>query len=310
MKFTILFAIFSLLRGAAQIAAPGPRNAPADLSPDTVLATVEGKKLTFGEFKTFIGALSPEMQKSALSDRKAFLQQFGLMLRLSGMAEKAKLDERSPYKETIELNRMNLLMNAQVNEAFNNIVVSAEDQQKFYDEHKDRYSQVKVKVIYIPFSSNASSKPDSKGKQPLTETEAKAKIEKLLAEIRGGADFVKLVKEHSEDATSAAKEGDFGTIRRSDNIPEAIRSAVFALKPSQVSEPVRQPNGFYLFRAEEVKTRSYAEVKDEIFTEIKQERMKEWLESNRQKVSVTIENEAFFSGPSPVPMRAPAVKTN
>jgi len=99
-----------------------------------------------------------------------------------------------------------------------------------------------------------------KGGKATTEDEAKAKATKLLADIRGGADFVKLVKENSDDETSKAKDGDFATLRRTDNIPDAIRAAVFSLKQGEVSEPVRQPNGFYLLRADEVRYRPLSQV--------------------------------------------------
>ena len=49
-----------------------------------------------------------------------------------------------------------------------------------------------------------------------------------------------------------------------DNLPDAIRTAIFALKAGEVSAPVKQPNGFYLFRAEEVSAQPLAEVQEEV----------------------------------------------
>ncbi len=250
----------SLLVCLAAEAQTGAPQSPAalDLPPDTVVATyASGRKLTFGELKKFSAFLPPQMQQMAMRDRKGFVQQYLLMNRLAELAIQSKLDQQSPTKEQLEFNRTYVLMNAELNDTLNNIIVPPAEQQRFYDMNRSRFSQVKVKVLYISFSSNAAHD----GKKVLTEPEAKTKIEKLLAEVRGGADFVKLVKTNSEDATSAAKDGDFGTIRRTDNIPEGIRNAVFALKPGQVSEPVRQPNGYYLFRAEEIGMQPYAEVK-------------------------------------------------
>ena len=65
----------------------------------------------------------------------------------------------------------------------------------------------------------------------MTEEQAKAKIEKLLADIRDGADFVKLVKANSDDADSVARNGDFETpIQRTDKWPDDIKNVIFALK--------------------------------------------------------------------------------
>jgi peptidyl-prolyl cis-trans isomerase C len=287
---------------AAAPAMPGQTMPGQTLPPDTVLATIEGRKLTYAEFQKYLAALPAQMQQSAMKDRKGFVEQFALMQKLSQLAEKSELDQKSPYRESLEFNRMYVLMNAELNDAMNKIIVSGDEQQKQYDEHKDKYSQAKVKVIYIPFSSSAATQADSKGKKLLSEPEAKAKAEQALADARGGADFVKLVKQYSEDATSAAKDGDFGTIHRSDNVPEPIKTAVFSAKPGQVTDPIRQPNGYYLFRVEDVSVRPYSEVRDEIYNEIRQARYKEWLDSMRGGVKVTLENEAFFNqAPAPAP---------
>ena len=109
------------------------------------------------------------------------------------------------------------------------MVVEPADITKYYDANKQKYTQVRVKAIYIAFSDDASSSA-GKGKKPLTEAEAKAKAAKLKTALKGGADFVKLVKENSDDETSREKDGDFATLRSTDNIPDAFRAAVFALK--------------------------------------------------------------------------------
>lgn len=307
----LLFLLVSAFGACAQTAAPAVPAPPAptasvpDLPPETVLASFQGEKLTLGDLKKFMVVLPPEMQQSALRDRKGFVKQYFLMLHLLDLAEKDKLEEKSPIKEQLAFGRMNLLVNAALNQAMNNISIEPPDQEKFYNENKDRYSQVKVKVIYISFTSNPEQ-VDAKGQKLLTEEEAKAKIGKILAEIRGGGDFVKLVQEYSEDQTSKAKGGDFGVIRRADNLPEAIRTAIFALKAGEVSEPIRQPNGFYVFRAESVSVRPFSEVRDEIFNEIKQARFKDWMEKTNRGIDVKFENEAFFS---PAPAPAPAAQT-
>jgi peptidyl-prolyl cis-trans isomerase C len=267
---------------------------PSDLPPDTVLATFgDGHKLTFGELKKFMRVLPPQMQQLAMRDRKAFVQQYALMNRLAEMAAESKLDQQSPTKEQLEFNRIYVLMNAELNDAMSRIAIPPAEEQHFYDTHKKQFAQAKVKVLYVSFHSNAS--PHSMdGKKILSEPEAKAKIEKLRDEIAHGADFVKLIKTNSEDADSAAKNGNFGTIRRTDKIPQPIKDAVFALKPGQVSPPVRQPNGFYLFRVEDISTQAYADVKSEIENQLRQAKFKEWMDKTNQSLNIHFENQSFF----------------
>ncbi len=299
----LLFLPFTLF--AALAVAQTPPASGQNPSPETVIATIEGKKLTYGELERYMRGMPAQVQQNAMRNRKQFIQQFALLQRLSDLAEKSKLGEKSPYKEAIEFNRMSILMQAQINERVDSFPVLVEEQQKFYDENKSRYEQVTLKVIYIPFSAHAADAP-ADGKTRLTEEEAKAKAERLVKEVKGGADFVKLVKENSEDANSKAKDGDFGTLSRADNLPESIRSVIFALKAGAVSDPVRQPNGFYIFRAEAVSTKPFSEVRDQIFTELKNAKLKEWLDSTTKSLDIKFEDDKFFSGASsPAPSAPP-----
>ncbi|MDW8130570.1 MAG: peptidylprolyl isomerase [Bryobacterales bacterium] len=265
---------------------------PGPLPPETVVATVDGKPVTVAELQGLYRTVGPQVQQNAARDPAAFLRQYAMLKRLSEYAEKHKLDQQSPYREAIAAGRMQVLYQAAIQHTYENIPVLPEDQKKFYEAHRDRWIQARVKVIYIPFSENPAAA--SGGKKPMSEKEARAKAEAIVKQLRAGADFVKMVREHSEDPTSAAKDGDFPLISKSDQIPDAIKQAVFALNKGDISDPVRAPNGFYIFRAEEITSKPYDAVKDEIFNEIKLARLKEFLDSVQKGVEIKIENETFF----------------
>ncbi len=260
-----------------------------DISDSEVVAVFDdGTRFTMGDFKEILTALPPENQSRALQDRPNFMKQWALMRKLAKMAEADQLDRQSPTKEMLEYNRTMVLMNAALSNALNNAGVEPSEIVNYYNQHKQDYTQIHLGAIYIAF-----------GKK-LTEEQAKAKGEKLLAEIRGGADFVKLVKENSDDETSRAKDGDFLTLRHDDNVPDAMRTAVFQLGKGEVSDLVRQPNGFYIFRADEVTVRPLSEVRDEIFTQLKQEHYREWLDKTSRESTVNFPNPAF-AGLTPTP---------
>jgi peptidyl-prolyl cis-trans isomerase C len=257
-----------------------------DIPDQTTIAVFDdGVKLTMADFKKIFAVLPPDNRALVLRDRKSFLQQWAFMRKLAHMGEEAKLDQASPAKEQLEYYRLMILSQAKLADAANSTTVEPAEIVKFYDTDKERFKEVRVKAIYVSFGKG--------GKAP-TEDEAQAKAAKLLADIRGGADFVKLVKENSDDETSKAKDGDFATLRRSDNIPDAIRTAVFSLKQGEVSEPVRQPNGFYLLRAEEVHYRPLSQVRDEIFTELKQRNYSQWLAQTNGDTKVEFTSPAFL----------------
>jgi parvulin-like peptidyl-prolyl isomerase len=301
MKFFVVFPFLAVSALAQLAATPAPPNELASLPPETVLATFDGKKLTAGELQKLFTVLPPQNQQAAMRDPKAFVQQYALMRKLAELAEQAKLDQESPAKEAIEFNRTYILSNAQMTKIAQDIDIPAAEYEKAYQANKEKYRQVRVKAIYIPFSATPVV-----GKKQMSEGDAKATAEKVAAQIRGGADFVKMVKQYSEDEVSKQKDGEMPLMRQSDNLPDAIRSVVFGLKAGEVSDPVRQPNGFYIFRAEDVSARPLAEVKGEIDAQLRNQRSRQAIESVIQGLNLTYEHSGFFNHGSAQPSAPPA----
>jgi peptidyl-prolyl cis-trans isomerase SurA len=77
-----------------------------------------------------------------------------------------------------------------------------------------------------------------------SESEAKTKLERVKDRIDRGAKFEDQAKLNSEDA-SAAKGGDLGWLSPGDTVPDFER-AMSALKPGEMSGPVRSPFGWHL----------------------------------------------------------------
>jgi parvulin-like peptidyl-prolyl isomerase len=293
-----VFAAVSLL---AQTAAP-PAARQSDrvaaflaLPPDTVVATIDGEKVLASQLQVIVRSLAPAQAENALQNPRLMVEQFALMKRLTAMAEKAGLDQKSPLKEQLAYNRMMILAPAELQARENELQVTPEEVESFYQANKDRFTTAQIKVIYIPFSSNAGQK-GADGKKILSEDEARAKAEAVYAELQKGADFVKMVKEHSADAASVAKDGDYGTLRRSDSLPEEVKAAVFSLKPGEFSRPVRQPNGFYIFRAEQVTVEPLEKVRQQVIDGLMNGRVDNWVQTLRKSIDVKIENEALFTG--------------
>jgi peptidyl-prolyl cis-trans isomerase C len=302
MKSLGLLVLFACILPAQTSTLPGL----PDLPDETVIAVFDdGMKLTMGDFKKLYTAL-PGNQQAMQRDRKGFLEQYALMRKLAHMAEEQKLDQTSPNKEAMEFNRQFLLSQAKLQFESMSQNVEPDEIGKYYEANKERFQEVKVKAIYITFSKAQASQA-SNGKKILTEDEAKAKAQKLLADIRGGADFVKLVRENSDDAASREKDGDFATLKGSDRdkIPAPVATAIFALKQGEISEPIEQPNGFYLFRAEEVTYRSAGEARSEIVETLRQQHFKEWLDRTHQSIKVQFPSPEFLKSTTP-PAAPPA----
>jgi peptidyl-prolyl cis-trans isomerase C len=276
-----------------QVTVPADAVLPiSTLPPSTVIATVDGQKVTAGELQAILKNMPQNVQQQAQSDRRKFVEQYGILRRLSAEARKEKLDEQSPWKEAIEYGTMQVLYQAQINKKFAELPVAQEDIKKEYEATPDKYLQAKVRAIYLPFSSAPVSQADSKGKKILSEAEAKAKAEDLVKQIRAGADFIKLVKENSGDPKSVEKDGDFGYLHKVDPIPEDLKKVIFSAKKMDVTDPVRQPNGFYIFRIEDIGPQPLEQVQGTITTELKNKQFMTWLGGIQKSLDVKMEHEA------------------
>ncbi len=74
----------------------------------------------------------------------------------------------------------------------------------------------------------------------------------LEQQILAGADFASLARSFSQ-SPSAQRGGEAGWLRQ-DQIPQEIRSAVLALRPGQITRPIRIPTGFVIIKLQEVRT--------------------------------------------------------
>ena len=309
-------AALALAQGVAPqtpaAAQPSPAT-PTQLGPDAVVAKVGGKPVTVADIRKMMLALPPEVQQAFGQNPKNALQSLFLIDYLRAEAEKNNLAEKSPFKEQLEFQRSQMLAQAAASSHQSAITVTEAEEQKRYEEKKSQFDVAKIRAIHLSFADPkaGAAQPPAPGEKRMSEAEAKSKAEDLVKQIRSGADFAELARTNSDEKNSASKGGEFGAIRRGDAIPEDIKTAIFALKPGEVSDPIRQANGFYILKVDERTTQSFKEVQPQIAQEIKQERYQQWMQGLQKQFEVTIENPAFFGqqrtgGAAPAPGK-PAV---
>jgi peptidyl-prolyl cis-trans isomerase D len=103
--------------------------------------------------------------------------------------------------------------------------------------------RVRARHILIGVAPNASDKDRAA---------AKAKAEKILEQLKKGADFAKLAAQYSDDPGSRERGGDLGFFERGQMI-KPFEDAAFALKPGQLSGVVETRFGYHIIQVEEAK---------------------------------------------------------
>ena len=130
-----------------------------------------------------------------------------------------------------------------------------------------------------------------------TDGGARAQAEKVLEELKAGANFAQLAKERSADTGSGAKGGDLGLFARGRMVPE-FDEAAFALKqPGDLSGIVETKFGFHILKLDARRPaglRPYEEVRDDLIKEVRGKLQQDArvAEAEKAQQGLTINNEA------------------
>jgi peptidyl-prolyl cis-trans isomerase SurA len=129
-----------------------------------------------------------------------------------------------------------------------------------------------------------------KTSEVVSEADALRRLAGLRERIAGGADFAQLARLNSEDGT-AARGGELGWVHPGDTVPEFER-AMNALKPGELSEPVRTPFGFHLIQVLERRTADVSTERQRLQARLAlrerkaEEAYQEWLHQLRDRTYV------------------------
>ena len=279
--------------------APTAQETKPAVSPDTVVASVNGKAYTAADIDAIVNGL-PQAQKTVFHrDPKAFLQQYLEMQAILQKAEKQDLGGKLPCKEQLEelerqtqFYRKQILLQAALNDYSSKIPAGTVEMKALYDKDPEKYREATVKVIYVPFSST----PSPKGSSALKEEEAKMRAEAVAEDARKGTDFVKLVKDNSQDKESLARDGDFGMPIRAntERVPADVKRALLEAKAGEIAGPFRGPNGYYVFKVQSAGIPPFDALQDELHKGLQSQGISKWLAGLRDENTLKVENEDYF----------------
>ncbi len=206
-------------------------------------------------------------------------------------------------RQLAEQQRKVAILKVDHNQLRDGIEVSAEDLQAFYEERKgDLQTDAEAKLNYIELEKqkleidtavdpevlkaryerdkDAYGSPERRSTRHIlinNDTEnAEEKINELREQLIGGADFIELAKENSQDPGSAQNGGSLGFVTRGQMVAP-FEEAMFELPVGELSEVVESRFGYHLIKVDEieaadVKAFDDVEVQEELVNQVLQER--------------------------------------
>lgn len=252
-------------------------------APGRVVAEVDGRKITAGELHRFFLTLPPQMKERYAQDRRDFVLRYALIRKFADMALAEKLDQKFPYKEQLEIARMNILMEAKLNEYALSAKISDEQIEREYKQHGGEYRQLFLRAIHI-----LRSRP---------EDQARAKV--LATQWSSGEDIVKAVMKAREETAGAVNLVEVGWHDRRSNLPENVRKGIFSAKVGEVAGPFIIDDQIWIFRIEREQPQTIDGVSDLIREQLQQRAVIDWIESTRKNLTLKIEDPDYFGVQKP-----------
>lgn len=240
-------------------------------------------------------AIPPEQLKQYESNLPSVIQQIYTSEQLAQQAVKLNLDQQSPYKEQIELNRDSILARAYLNKLSSSATgTGSPDPQQYYNSHQGEFDRIKLIGIFVAF--NPPGTPASSASNNRTEEQARTKADDVEKKLKAGADFATLARTESDNQQSAARGGEIGTFSVGDpQLPADLKAAVEKLQPGQVSEPVRIPNALLILKLESRNKLTFDQAKPEIVQKLQNERNQAAVKQEVDKYKIQVQDPDFFS---------------
>lgn len=240
---------------------------------DTVVATVNGTKITLGQMIALRETLPPEYQQ--LPDDVLFKGIYEQLIQQEVLAQ--SITDLSPRTlATIENDKRGLVSGIAI-EGIVKEAVTEEALQAAYDARfKDAVAQTEYNAAHI-----------------LVETQEAA--DKLKADLAGGADFAELAKANSTDTGSGANGGDLGWFGLGMMV-KPFEDAVVAAKVGEVTGPVQTDFGWHLILVKETRVAekpTLDQLREELASEIENAAITAKIDELTKAATVTREGEAL-----------------
>ncbi len=265
--FVLGLALMGLAACNNDAATTGAANTPAAADVGETVATVNGVTIGSKEFEQAAARKAPkDGEKLSAEEKKEVIQELVDEKLLYAEALKKGLDKDPKVQKVM----INSLLRDDVYSTVKNSEFTDEMLQKYYDEHKSEFivpEKVQVKRILVKVSDTV---PDG---------DAKAKADKLRAEVVENPDSFKDVAARDSEDPYRRRGGDMGFVAKEGKpgLDQAIVDKAFTLETGAISEVFKTAEGYNIVQVaarREQMERTFQQMKGSVLRKVKNERMK------------------------------------
>ena len=165
------------------------------------------------------------------------------------------------------------------------IVPSEAELQKRYEATREDFrSPEAARILHILIKVDPGAAPE-------VDSAARAKAESIVKQLRGGADFGALARQHSADPSSAGNGGDMGFVDRGQTVAP-FDNAAFSIPLNQVGDPIRSAEfGYHIIKVLERRPASlkpFEEVKGQLASQVADQKAKDQAREEMNRISARL----------------------
>lgn len=235
-----------------------------------VLATVNGETITESDVEIAMEDVAAEYPNVPADKLKEMALDFLIEVKVVAQKAKAeKLDQADAFKRKLVYVRDRVLM-----------------QQLLLNKAKEATSDTALKAFFDEQIKQVKPVDEVRARHILVEKEEDAKA--IHKRVKAGEDFAKIAQEASKDPGSGKEGGDLGFFTKERMVPE-FGEAAFALKPGEISEPVKSQFGWHVIKLEEKRVKplpTFDQVKERIAQALAGKAQTDFLKSLRDGAKI------------------------
>ena len=267
---------------------------------DPVVMHINGEPVTESEFNSFAAQAPAEQRQFYLSPmgRRMLADELVKLKALEQEGHRIGIDADPSVRSQVE----QIVSQIVAGRTLEKLVKEAMEKRLQAEYAKEKASTKTLRHILVAYQG--SQVPARNGEPGPPAAQAMQKAQAIAAKIRAGMKFEEVARTDSDDQQTANRGGILGPAKP-DQLPQEIAKVVTALKPGQISDPVRTEFGIHIFRIDEP---SLAELKPLLEQKLQREVMNETVDRLQKAAKVEYDDKFFPpqpAVPTPPPQQAP-----